>query len=55
LDAAHGNGLELSVFVNSDDAARTWIALGADSLHYSADTFLLAQAMRQTRERLRGL
>ena len=55
LDAAHANGLALSVFVNNDDAARAWLALGADTLHYSADTFLLAQALRQTRERLRSL
>jgi 4-hydroxy-2-oxoheptanedioate aldolase len=55
LKAAHGNGLALSVFVNTDDAARTWLALGADMLHYSADTYLLAQAMRQTRDRLRAL
>lgn len=53
--AARAHGLDLSVFVNSDDAARAWLQLGADSLHYSADTFLLAQAMRQTRERLRSL
>ena len=55
LDAAHANGLALSVFVNNEDAARAWLALGADTLHYSADTFLLAQALRQTRERLRTL
>jgi 4-hydroxy-2-oxoheptanedioate aldolase len=53
LAAAHANGLALSVFVNNDEAARTWLGLGADTLHYSADTYLLAQAMRQTRERLR--
>ena len=55
LAAAHANGLALSVFVNNDDAARAWLALGADTLHYSADAFLLAQALRQTRERLRSL
>ena len=55
LKAAHANGLSLSVFVNNDDAARAWLAMGADALHYSADTFLLAQVMRQTRERLRLL
>lgn len=55
LDAAHANGRALSVFVNSDEAARVWIAMGADSLHYSADTYMLAQAMRQARERLRLL
>jgi 4-hydroxy-2-oxoheptanedioate aldolase len=55
LNAAHDNGLALSVFVNSDEAARAWLLLGADTLHYSADTFLLAQAMREVRERLRLL
>jgi 4-hydroxy-2-oxoheptanedioate aldolase len=55
ISAAHSNGLGLSVFVNNDEAAGVWMALGADTLHYSADTFLLAQALRQTRERLRAL
>ncbi len=55
LAAARANGLGLSVFVNNDEAARTWIAMGAETLHYSADTYLLAQAMRETRERLRRL
>ena len=55
LDAAHARGLALSVFVNSLDAARIWVTMGADSLHYSADTYLLAQAMRTARESLRGL
>jgi 2-keto-3-deoxy-L-rhamnonate aldolase RhmA len=51
--AASRAGVALSVFVNSDEAARTWIGIGAQVLHYSADTYLLAQAMRDTRERLR--
>jgi 4-hydroxy-2-oxoheptanedioate aldolase len=55
LQAAAAHGVEVSVFVNNDDAARTWLELGAHALHYSADTYLLAQAMRQTRERLRTL
>jgi len=55
LDAAHANGLALSVFTGSEEAARTWLAMGADTLHYSADTFLLAQAMKTTRDRLREL
>jgi 4-hydroxy-2-oxoheptanedioate aldolase len=55
FQAAAAHGLQVSVFVNSDDAARTWLDLGADFLHYSADTYLLAQAMRQTRDRLRTL
>ena len=55
LQAAAAHGVAVSVFVNSDDAARTWLELGVDSLHYSADTYLLAQAMRQTRDRLRTL
>ncbi|MBM3787680.1 MAG: 4-hydroxy-2-oxovalerate aldolase [Acidobacteria bacterium] len=52
LAAAHTNRREVSVFVNSIEAASAWIALGADALHYSADTFLLAQAMRSAREQL---
>jgi 4-hydroxy-2-oxoheptanedioate aldolase len=55
LAAAHANGLALSVFVNNDEAARVWLGMGADTLHYSADIYLLAQAMRQTRDRLRAL
>lgn len=55
LSAAHANGRALSVFVNNEEAAKIWIAMGADALHYSADTYLLAQAMRQARERLRLL
>jgi 2-keto-3-deoxy-L-rhamnonate aldolase RhmA len=55
LSAARANGIEVSVFVNNDEAARAWIALGADLIHYSADTYLLAQAMRAARERLRQL
>lgn len=55
LAAARANGIEVSVFVNNDEAARAWIALGADLIHYSADTYLLAQAMRAARERLRQL
>jgi 4-hydroxy-2-oxoheptanedioate aldolase len=55
LAASRANGLALSVFVGNDDAARAWLAIGADTLHYSADAFLLAQSMRLTRERLRSL
>ncbi|MBL8241708.1 MAG: hypothetical protein JNM66_30055 [Bryobacterales bacterium] len=55
LAAAAANNLALSVFVANDDAARAWLALGATIFHYSADSFLLAQSMRQTRERLRSL
>jgi 4-hydroxy-2-oxoheptanedioate aldolase len=53
--AVRANGIGLSVFVNSDEAAKIWIELGADTLHYSADTYLLAQVLRQTRDRLRSL
>jgi 4-hydroxy-2-oxoheptanedioate aldolase len=55
VDAVRANGIALSVFVNNDAAARVWLDMGAHSLHYSADTFLLAQVLRQTRERLRTL
>lgn len=55
IAAAHAKGVAVSVFVNNDEAARAWIAMGADSLHYSADTYLLAQTLRTTRERLRTL
>lgn len=55
LAAAHANGLEVSVFVNNDEAARIWLEMGADALHYSADTYLLAQVLKQTRDRLRAL
>ena len=55
LAAAHAVGRAVSVFVNDDEAARRWIEMGADSLHYSADTYLLAQTLKKTRERLRGL
>lgn len=50
--AAIANGKALSVFVNSLEAARAWLEIGAGILHYSADTFLLAQAMREARTRL---
>jgi 4-hydroxy-2-oxoheptanedioate aldolase len=53
--AAANAGVALSVFVNSDTAAREWISIGAGVLHYSADTYLLAQTLRETRERLRTL
>lgn len=53
--AVRANGLELSVFVSNDEAALAWMRLGAGSIHYSADTYLLAQAMLSTRERLRQL
>jgi len=52
IAAAKAGGIEASVFVNSLDAARVWIDIGADSLHYSADTFILAQAMRAARHEL---
>jgi 4-hydroxy-2-oxoheptanedioate aldolase len=55
LAASNRHLREVSVFVNSDEAARAWIAIGVHALHYSADTYLLAQAMRQTRLRLREL
>lgn len=55
IAAAHAEQRAVSVFVNDDEAARRWIALGADILHYSADTYLLAQTLRKTRDRLRGL
>jgi 4-hydroxy-2-oxoheptanedioate aldolase len=53
--AARANRLLVSVFVGNDDAARVWLEMGANVLHYSADTYLLAQEMRRTRERLRSL
>lgn len=55
LAAARRNAREVSVFANSEEAAQTWLSLGADAIHYSADTFLLAQAMRSALERLRTL
>lgn len=55
LVAAHAQRRLVSVFVNNDEAARAWIALGADVLHYSADTYLLAQTLKLTRDRLRTL
>jgi len=55
IAAARAGGIETSVFVNSLDAARVWIDMGADSLHYSADAFILAQAMRAARNELEKL
>ncbi len=55
IAAAHAEKRAVSVFVNDDEAARRWMELGTDSLHYSADAYLLAQTLKKTRERLRGL
>jgi 4-hydroxy-2-oxoheptanedioate aldolase len=55
IAAAHAEQRAVSVFVNDDEAARRWMELGADSLHYSADAYLLAQTLKKTRERLRTL
>ena len=55
IAAAHSEQRAVSVFVNDDEAARRWMELGADSLHYSADTYLLAQTLKKTRDRLRIL
>ena len=41
--------------INAVSAAKIWLEMGADALHYSADTYLLAQVLKQTRDRLRGL
>ncbi|MBI2686908.1 MAG: aldolase [Acidobacteria bacterium] len=55
IGAAQASGIEVSVFVNTDEAARTWIDMGAAIIHYSADTYLLAQVLKETRDRLRTL
>ncbi|HEU0119919.1 MAG TPA: aldolase/citrate lyase family protein [Bryobacteraceae bacterium] len=55
LQAAHGHNRTVSVFAGNEEAARVWLEMGADAIHYSADAFLLAQAMKQARERLRTL
>lgn len=52
IAAAKANKIETSVFVNSIEAARVWLELGATTLHYSADAYLLAQAMRTARSQL---
>jgi 4-hydroxy-2-oxoheptanedioate aldolase len=53
--AGRAHGVAVSVFVNSEEAAQAWLQLGADALHYSADAYLLAQAMRETRARVAQL
>lgn len=52
LAAGRANGVAVSAFVNNEEAASAWLAMGADALHYSADTFLLAQAMREARQKV---
>jgi hypothetical protein len=43
----------VSAFANSLEAADRWRQMGVDRLLYSADGYLLAQALRQARESLR--
>jgi 4-hydroxy-2-oxoheptanedioate aldolase len=55
VQAAHQAGIEMSVFCNSFDAVRVWLEIGADAIHYSADSYLLAQTLSETRARLSTL
>ena len=53
IHAAHGAGIAVSAFANSGEAADRWREMGIDRLYYSADVYLLAQALRDVRDRLR--
>ncbi len=53
IHAAHAAGIAVSAFANSGEAADRWREMGIDRLYYSADAYLLAQAMRDVRDRLR--
>ena len=53
IHAAHAAGIAVSAFANSGEAADRWREMGVDRLYYSADVYLLAQAMRATRDGLR--
>lgn len=53
IHAAHAAGIAVSAFANSLDAADRWREMGVDRLLYSADGYLLAQALRRTRDQLR--
>ena len=54
IHAAHAAGIAVSAFANSGEAADRWREMGVDRLYYSADVYLLAQAMRATREQMRS-
>ena len=49
MAAAREHGLAGAVFVNSVEAARTWVANGARWISFSTDTFLLIEAQRNAR------
>jgi len=51
--AADAAGIAVSAFANSREAADRWREMGIDRLYYSADVYLLAQALRDVRDRLR--
>jgi 4-hydroxy-2-oxoheptanedioate aldolase len=53
IHAAHAAGIAVSAFANSLDAADRWREMGVDRLLYSADGYLLAQALRRVRDELR--
>ena len=53
IHAAHAAGIEASAFANSLESADRWREMGVDRLLYSADAYLLAQALRRAREELR--
>jgi 4-hydroxy-2-oxoheptanedioate aldolase len=53
IHSAHAAGIAVSAFANSLEAADRWRQMGVDRLLYSADGYLLAQALRQARESLR--
>jgi len=53
IHAAHAAGIAVSAFANSREAADRWREMGIDRLYYSADVYLLAQALRDVRDRLR--
>ncbi len=53
IHAAHAAGIEVSAFANSLESADRWREMGVDRLLYSADAYLLAQALRRVRDELR--
>ena len=50
MSIAAARGLAGAVFVNSVEAARTWVQNGARWISFSTDTFLLMEAQRKARE-----
>jgi 4-hydroxy-2-oxoheptanedioate aldolase len=52
IHAAHAHSVAASAFANSPEAADLWRQMGIDRLYYSADTAVLAQALRQLRQQL---